>query len=88
MIYIIYIYIISIKIHTIIFIVPSPSTIIVAFDIPKPSLEQFTKERLFLDVILLMVMLAGLADGDLSGVLTCGKEVGNPTLAVKLLLLP
>ena len=55
-------------------IVPSPSTIIVAFDIPKPSLEQPTKERLFLDVILLIVKLAGLADGDVSGVLTCGKE--------------
>ena len=55
-------------------IVPSPSTIIVAFDIPKPSLEQLTKEQSFLDVILLIVMLAGLADGDVSGVLTCGKE--------------
>ena len=54
-------------------IVPSPSTTIVAFDIPKPSLEQPTKEQLFLDVILLIVMLAGLADGDVSGVLTCGK---------------
>ena len=55
-------------------IVPSPSTIIVAFDIPKPSLKQPTREQLFLDVILLIVKLAGLADGDVSGVLTCGKE--------------
>jgi len=69
-------------------IVPSPSTIIVAFDIPKPSLEQPTKEQLFLDVILLIVKLAGLADGDVSGVLTCGKEWGSPTLAAKVAMSP
>ena len=63
---------------------PSPSTTIVAFDIPKPALEQPTKEQLFLDVILLIVKLAGLADGDVSGVLTCGKKRGSPTLAEKL----
>ena len=66
----------------------SPSTIIVAFDIPKFSLEQPTKEQLFLDVILLIVMLAGLADGDVSGVLTCGKARGSPTLAEKLAMSP
>ena len=63
---------------------PSPSTVIVAFDIPKPALEQPTKEQLFLDVILLIVKLAGLADGDVSGVLTCGKKRGSPALAEKL----
>ena len=33
-------------------------------------------------------MPAGLADGDVSGVLTCGKERGSPTLAEKLVASP
>ena len=65
---------VELKSNTSIILYPSPSTIIVAFDIPKPSLEQPTKEQLFLDVILLIVKLAGLADGDVSDVLTCGKK--------------
>lgn len=40
-----------------------------------------------MDVILLIVKLAGLADGDVSGVLTCGKVRGSPTLAEKLAML-
>ena len=49
---------------------------------------QPTKEQLFLDVILFIVKLAGLADGDVSGVLTCGKARGSPTLAEKLAMSP
>ena len=41
-----------------------------------------------MDVILLIVKLAGLADGDVSGVLTCGKVRASPTLAAKLAMSP
>ena len=53
---------------------PLPSTIIVALLLPKPSLKHSTNELLFSDVILWIVKLAGLADGDVSGEVTWGSE--------------
>ena len=50
------------------------------------SLEQPTNERLFSDVILLIVMIAGLANGDASGELTC--TIASPALTVNLVVPP
>ena len=60
----------------------SPSTKIDALDVNKLSLEQLTNKWLFSDVILPIVMVAGLANGDVSGELTC--SISSPALTVNL----
>ena len=71
----------------IVYIGTSPSTKIVALDVNKMSSEQPTNERLFSDVILLIVMVAGLADVDVSGELTCTTS-SSPTLGESLSVPP
>ena len=65
---------------------PSPSTITVALDLNKLSSEQLTNEQLFSDVILPIVMVAGLANGTVSGELTC--TISSPALGVTLAVPP
>ena len=68
------------------FIVPPPSTIIVALESPKPSLKHSTNDWLFSDVILLIVRLAGLANVVVSGEVTWGNKSATPLLAADLAL--
>ena len=60
------------------FTVPSPSTIIVALESPKPSLKHSTNDWLLSDVTLLIVRLAGLANVDVSGEVTWGSKPASP----------
>ena len=64
---------------------PSPSTMIVALDIPELPLEHSTNDWLFSDVTLWIVKLVGLANGT-SIELTWG--IFSPTLSVNSLLWP
>ena len=70
------------------FIVPSPSTIIVALESPEPSLKHSTNDWLFSDVTLLIVRLAGLANVVVSGEVTWGNKGAAPLLAIWVTLPP
>ena len=70
------------------FIVPSPSTIMVALESPKPSLKHSTNDWLFSDVILLIVRLAGLANVDVSCEVTWGNKAATPLLEAEIALPP
>ena len=70
------------------FIVPSPSTINVALESPKPSLKHSTNDWLFSDVTLLIVRLAGLANVDVSGEVTWDNTPAIPLLVAKIALPP
>ena len=69
-----------------VFIVPSPSTINVALESPKPSLKHSTNDWLFSDVTLLIVRLAGLANVVVSCEVTWGNKAATPLLAADLAL--
>ena len=69
-------------------IVPSPSTIIVALESPKPSLKHSTNDWLFSDVTLLIVRLAGLANVDVSGEVTWGNAPAAPLLTAEIAVPP
>ena len=68
--------------------VPSPSTIIVALESPKPSLKHSTNDWLLSNVTLLIVRLAGLANVVVSGEVTWGNKSATPLLAADLALPP
>ena len=70
------------------FIVPSPSTINVALESPKPSLTHSTNDWLFSDVTLLIVRLAGLANVDVSGEVTWDNKAATPLLVEEIALPP
>ena len=70
------------------FIVPSPSTINVALESPKPSLKHSTNDWLFSDATLLIVRLAGFANVVVSGDVTWGNKAATPLLAAEIALPP
>ena len=70
------------------FIVPLPSTIIIALESPKRSLKHSTNDWLFSDVTLLIVRLAGLANVDVSGEVTWDNKAATPLLVEEIALPP
>ena len=63
---------------------PLPSTMILAIEFSVPIIVSMhcTVDWLFSDITLWIVMVAGLADGIVSGELTWGIEPASPALAV------